>query len=369
MPYGTLNVDKIVNDNGVTFAGLYGFKNRIINGGMVIDQRNAGASVTVNNASNNTFSVDRWQGAGETLDGVFTLQRSTVAPVGFTNSLLATVTTADASIGASQRYFVQQRVEGFNWADLGWGAADAQSATLSFWVRSSITGTYGGSMRNSAGNRSYPFTYAISAANTWEYKTVIVTGDTTGTWLSDNGIGVFVTLGLGVGSSLSGTAGSWAASSLWSATGATNWISTNGATFYITGVQLERGSTATSFDFRPYGTELMLCQRYYYQISPAASNSLFGLAFAASSTQAGMPISSPVTMRATPTLTQTGTASDYKLNIPGSTTCSSVPTLDGISNQQIQQVTFTVASGLTSATCVQPRSNSSTAYLGLSAEL
>jgi hypothetical protein len=262
-----------------TFAGTAAMassflRNRIINGDMRIDQRNAGASVTVNNASNNTFSVDRWQGAGETSDGVFTLQRSTVAPTGFTNSLLATVTTADASVGASQRYFIQQRIEGFNTADFGWGAAGALSVTLSFWVRSSVTGTYGGSMRNSAGDRSYPFTYSISAANTWEYKTVTVSGDTTGTWLTDNGSGVLVTWGLGVGSSLSGTAGAWSASGLWSATGATNWISTNGATFYLTGVQLEVGTAATPFERRQYGQELALCQRYFQRFS-AFSGSTF----------------------------------------------------------------------------------------------
>jgi hypothetical protein len=181
--------------------------------------------------------------------------------------MLATVTTADASIGASQRYFVQQRIEGFNTADLGWGAAGALSVTLSFWVRSSLTGTFGGSVRNSAGDRSYPFTYSISAANTWEQKSVTIAGDTTGTWVTNNGIGMFVTWGLGVGSSLSGTAGAWAASGLWSATGAVNVIATNGATFYITGVQLEVGTVATPFEREIYSNTLAKCQRYFQSMN------------------------------------------------------------------------------------------------------
>lgn len=238
-------------------------RNRIINGAMMIDQRNAGASVTVNSSSSNVFSVDRWQGAGETTDGVFTLQQSSVAPSGFINSILATVTTADASIGASQRYFIQQRIEGLNIADLGWGSASAKTVTLSFWVRSSLTGTFGGAVRNSAGDRSYPFTYSISAANTWEQKSITIAGDTTGTWLTTNGIGMMVTWGLGVGSALSGTAGSWAGTNYWSATGAVSVIGTNAATFYLTGVQLEVGSVATPFERRLYPQELAMCQRYY----------------------------------------------------------------------------------------------------------
>jgi hypothetical protein len=177
--------------------------------------------------------------------------------------LIATVTTADASIGSTQRYLIQQRIEGFNVADLGWGTASAQSVTISFWVRSSVTGTFGGSLRNSAGDRSYPFSYTISAANTFEYKTITVAGDTTGTWLTDNSAGIFLTFSLGAGSSLKGTANTWAASSFWAATGSVDLISTLNATFYITGVQLERGSVATSFDFRSIGQELLLCQRYY----------------------------------------------------------------------------------------------------------
>lgn len=235
------------------------YRNRIINGAMMIDQRNA---VTTIDGTNSTYSVDRWAGADAT-DGVFTLQKSTTAPAGFINSLLATVTTADSSLGATQRSLIIQYIEGQNVADLGWGTANAQAVTLSFWVRSSLTGTFGAALLNSAEDRSYPFNYTISSANTWEYKTVTIPGDTSGTWLTTNGIGIGVHFNLGTGSTYSGTANTWAATRYYTPTGATSVIGTLNATFYITGVQLEKGSTATSFDYRPYGTELALCQRYF----------------------------------------------------------------------------------------------------------
>lgn len=268
MPYGTLNVDKIVNDNGVTFAGLYGFKNRIINGGMVIDQRNAGASVTQTTAL--LYPVDRFVINGS-VTSKFTAQRSTTAPPGFPNSLLIT-SSAATTPGSTDYYLLRQAIEGFNTADFAFGSASAQSITLSFWVRSSLTGTFGGSFINQAANRWYVFSYSISAANTWEYKTITVAGDTSGTWATDNTVGLYIDFSMGAGASLLGAAGSWGSSILRGVTGQTNLVATNGATFYITGVQLEKGSTATSFDFRPYGTELMLCQRYYEALSANAGS-------------------------------------------------------------------------------------------------
>ena len=246
-----------------TYAQYTGFKNRIINGDMRIDQRNAGASVT---PTDGQYTVDRWN-AGLTQASKFSIQQSSVAPAGFTNSLLVTSLSA-YSVASGDLFRVSQYIEGFNASDLGWGAAGAQSVTLSFWVRSSLTGTFSGALLNSAVNRSYPFTYTISAANTWEQKSVTIVGDTSGTWLTTSGIGIRVGFSLGAGSSFSGTAGAWAASTLTAATGATSVVGTSGATFYITGVQLEAGSTATSFDRRPYGTELALCQRYFYKTFP-----------------------------------------------------------------------------------------------------
>lgn len=255
-----------------SYGGIDGsalmFRNRIINGDMRIDQRNAGAAVTVNTALNVVFSSDRWQARGKASAGVFTLQQSSVAPPGFSNSIVATVTTAATPTG-SDVYFIQQRIEGFNIADLAQGSATASSFTLSFWVRSSVTGTHGGSVGNNV-DRSLPFSFTINAANTWEYKTITISGCPDGTWNTTNGVGLIVHFSMGT--TLKGTANAWGNYN-YAPTGSVDLISTNGATLYITGVQLEAGAVATPFERRPYGTELALCQRYYeksYNIDVAA---------------------------------------------------------------------------------------------------
>ena len=290
----------INGDTGITQAGEFdsdstmGFKNRIINGAMVIDQRNAGASVTFDGSATK-FPVDRFGGFEDT-DGEMTGQQDSSAPTGFTSSVKLTTTTADASLGATQRVIFRQLIEGQNVSDLAWGTASAATVTISFWVRSSLTGTHGGAVTNSAQNRSYPFTYSISVADTWEYKTIIIAGDTSGTWLTTNGIGIRLIFGMGVGSTYSGTAGAWAGTRYESATGAVSVIGTLNATWYITGVQLEKGSTATSFDFRSYGTELALCQRYYL-----VGNVRFRATLVSGSIET--TYSFPVQARATPTVT------------------------------------------------------------------
>jgi hypothetical protein len=240
-------------------------RNRIINGDMRIDQRNAGAAVTVNAAATKYYAVDRFDGSGQTADGVYTLQQVTDAPTGFKNSLKATVTTADASIGASQVYNVTHRIEGYNVADLMLGISSTQQFTLSFWVKSSVTGAFGGSVGNNV-DLSNPFSYTISAANTWEYKTVTFTSPASGTWDYTTGSGLLVVWSLGGGTSTKGTAGTWANYPT-SPTGSVNLISTLSSTWQITGVQLEAGSAATPFERRQYGQEFALCQRYYERLS------------------------------------------------------------------------------------------------------
>jgi hypothetical protein len=249
-----------------TQAQYTGFKNRIINGAMVIDQRNAGAVVTPVSETV-TFITDRFYFIRSSTTSP-TLQQSTDAPAGFTNSLLFT----NANTGATPTYAqVVHNIEGFNTADLGWGTANAQAITVSFRVKSSLTGTFSVAFRNYANNRSYVTTYAISAANTWETKTVTIPGDTSGTWLTNNGIGIRLYMSLGAGSDFTGTANAWgAAGRTASTTGTASVIGTLNATWQITGVQLEKGSTATSFDYRPYGTELALCQRYCRTLDSAS---------------------------------------------------------------------------------------------------
>lgn len=250
----------------VNSPNTFGFKNRIINGAMVIDQRNAGASVTQTLTA--LYPVDRFLIIGS-VASKFTAQQnagSVTPPAGYINYLGITSSSA-YTVGVAETFNFQQRIEGLSIADLAWGTASAATVTLSFWVRSSLTGTFGGSLRNSALDRSYPFTYTIASANTWTQASVTIAGDTTGTWLTTNGIGVSVIFSVGAGTGQSGTAGAWAATNYTSATGATSVVGTNGATWYVTGVQLEKGSTATSFDYRPYGTEFQLCQRYYEKAS------------------------------------------------------------------------------------------------------
>ena len=308
----TPTIDKINTSVANTSLGAGNasiMKNRIINGAMVIDQRNAGASVTPVNAG---YTLDRWFFSLSQASKLTCQQNagSVTPPVGFTNYLGVTSSSA-YSVGASELFVLRQNIEGFNVADLGWGTANAKTITVSFWVRSSLTGTFGGTFRNSAGNRFYPFSYTITTANTWEYETITIAGDTSGTWATNNTSGIELFFSLGSGSTVSGTAGSWGSTVYYSATGATSVVGTSGATFYITGVQLEVGTSATGFEYRQYQQELALCQRYYARFNALAS------------TTARVGTNSlPVPMRASPTVAATfdaGTGATYTplTSVPG----------------------------------------------------
>ena len=240
------------------------FRNIIINGDMSIDQRNGGSSVTVGTV-NPLYTLDRMP-VQSSQSSKFSIQQnagSVTPPTYFKNYIGATSLSA-YTVASGDYFTIRQGIEGSNIINLAWGTSDAKTVTLSFWVRSSLTGTFGGSFTNSAFNRSYPFSYTITSANTWEKKSITVAGDTSGTWLTTNGVGIYVTFGLGVGSTYSGTSGAWSASGLLSATGATSVVGTNAATFYMTGLQLEAGTAASDFEFLPYDINLQRCQRYYY---------------------------------------------------------------------------------------------------------
>ena len=313
MAYGTINADLMTTSDGVSSSGLYGFKNRIINGAMVIDQRSNGSSTSVQ-ASAQYVSCDRW-GVYNTQNSKCTVQQnagSVTPPAGFKNYIGITSSSAYSSL-AGDIFVLYQPIEGYNVADFGFGSAGASSITISFWVRSSLTGTFGGSLQAASNARTYPFTYTISAANTWEQKSVTIAGDISGSWNTTNGVGLTVNFNLGTGTTNSGPAGAWSSTGYFSATGATSVVGTNGATFYITGVQLEKGSTATSFDYRPFGTELGLCQRYYHKSYPqttAPADSAAGAALgmgasviADANSVYSPSIPYPICMRATPTFT------------------------------------------------------------------
>jgi hypothetical protein len=360
--------DKITFSDGSTVgSGWSGMKNRIINGAMQIDQRNAGASVTIGDA----FPVDRWN-CFENGSMAFTAQRSTTAPAGFTNSLLITTTTA-ASPAASSRSQLGQVIEGYNISDLGWGTANAQPVTLSFWVRSSLTGQFGGAVANYTTTRSYPFSYTISVANTWEQKSITIAGDTTGTWNTENSGGITLTFDLGMGSDLLGTAGSWAGVNYRGAIGDVKLSETNGATFYITGVQLEKGSTATSFDYRPYGTELQLCMRYFQMLASGNDSIVGGVYICQSSGSATAPntdLMLPVPMRTTPSAYQSSSTTwrfngaTNDVNVVGS---FSVTTNTSPYNTSIRlNFSTSVNAGASAVTRIY---TTPTGYFGLTAEL
>ena len=353
--------------NGLTFsdgssqatAWVPGMRNRIINGDFRIDQRNAGASVT---PASGSYLVDRFFYLASQASK-FTFQQnagSVTPPVGFNKYLGATVAST-VSISSSDFFIVQQSIEGLNVPDLSWGTANAAAVTLSFKVYSSLTGTFGGVLRNSAGDRNYPFSYTVASANTWTTVSVTIAGDTTGTWLTTNGIGIQVVWGLGVGSTYSGTAGSWSATPYLSATGAVSVVGTSGATFYITGVQLEKGSTATSFDYRPYGTELALCQRYYWK----GTNSIWGTWLSGGGSVV-LTINNPVPMRANPSYTKGGTSAFYSYTVSDASNI----TYSSIRQQSVNsaQVDFTTTGGGSSAGGL-PGYTYSGGYIDVSAEL
>jgi len=273
MAYGLINADIHSDSQGGVLAPISSvMRNRIINGQMQIDQRNAGASVATSTTSAYTYCLDRYA-YYTTAASKFTVQQnagSITPPSGF-NYYLGITSTSAYSPSASDIIILRQPIEAVNVGDLGWGTANAKTVTLSFQVYSSLTGTFSGYLSNYNGSRDYPFTYTVSSANTWTPISVTITGDTSGTWLltnTGNSIGINVGFNLGSGSTYLGSANAWSGTTYFGATGSVNVVGTNGATFYITGVQLEKGSSATGFEYRQYGTELVLCQRYFEMTFP-----------------------------------------------------------------------------------------------------
>jgi len=323
--YSKLNLsNSIVNADisstaGITLNKISGnptFRNRIINGDMVIDQRNSGASIN-NTSSAGLYSLDRWNPYGSQASK-YSIQQNASAvtrPAGF-NYYLGITSLSAYTVGSTEEFSINQSIEGYNVADLDFGNANAKTITLSFWVRSSLTGTFGGAIRNSAGNRSYPYSYTISSANTWEKKTITITGDTTGTWLKTNGTGFLVGWSLGCGSSSQGTAGAWTAGNIVAPTGETRIVSNNGATFYITGVQLEAGTSATDFEFLPIDVNLGRCYRYYWNLVNGTDNSI-SLGAYETATALNVVMNFPVSMRTGPTLDSTSGTDYYKINRNG----------------------------------------------------
>jgi hypothetical protein len=371
MAYGTVNADVIgtsVSGSNLGAGNASIMKNRIINGSMVIDQRNAGASLTVPLNFFLTYSLDRWSPLAS-VASKYTVQQnagSVTPPVGFNNYLGATSSSA-YSVVAGDYFGIGQRIEGFNFADLNWGTANAKTITISAWVYSSLTGTFGGVVQNSAQTRSYPFTYSISTANTWTQISVTIAGDTSGTWIgATNGVGLTLVFSIGTGSTLSGTAGAWAASNYVSATGATSVVGTSGATFYITGVQLEVGSSATGFEYVNYQTSLANCQRYYWQQNSETSFAGIASGQMNATTTARLTLRYPQIMRAIPTVSMTSYAS-FVVNQGGTDITPSAMTPYANSQSVLMDITTTAGTAGRGATLIF--GNVSTGSIQATAEL
>jgi hypothetical protein len=371
MPYGTVNAEQMTTQSGYTLGAgnASSFKNRIINGAMVIDQRNA-AGVVPTSAGTQNFVVDRFKML-YTQTSKMTGQQSSTAPIGFNKSTV--ITSSSAYSVLSTDYFIYtQYIEGYNIVDFSWGTVNAKPVTLSFWVYSSLTGTFGGALGNGAGTRSFPFSYTINSANTWEQKTITVTGETTGTWDSNTGTGLAIYMSLGSGSTYSTTAGSWVNGLYISSTGATSVVGTNGATWYLAGVQLEVGTVATSFDTRSYGTELALCQRYFYKNQNTNGSASYPIMLQAYSSSAafGKILDLPVTMRAVPTAATTATSGTFTPSTASgnNTTAFSGTIIESCTVNTLATGAWTGSSGLVAgnATVVAMPNN---AFVTASAEL
>jgi len=308
-----------------TAATGFGFKNRIINGDMRIDQRNAGANTT---PSNGSYTLDRWR-VQASQSSKFAVQQnsgSVTPPSGFKN-YLGVLSASAYSVLTNDYFGINQFVEAYNMADFDWGSATAKAVTLSFWVRSSLTGQFGGAIRTGDGsNYSYPFVYTINAANTWEQKAITIPGPTSGTWGTGNAVGLDVWFSLGTGSTYTGTASTWAASNYVNATGSVSVVGTSGATWYVTGVQLEKGSTATSFDYRDYGNELRMCQRYCVVYGDSGQYTHLGIGTAYNATALNITVGVPVPMRTGPALSTVTSGGNWLNAYVGASGTTSNPT-------------------------------------------
>lgn len=303
-------------------------------------------------------------------------QQVTDAPAGYRNSVKFTVSTAQGSPGASDELSVLMPIEGVRASRLALGTASAASTSFAFWVKAHRTGTYSGSLRNSAKNRSYPFTFAVSAADTWEFKTVTVSGDTSGAWLNDTGVGIYLNICIAGGASRVGTAGAWAGSDYSGVTGTTNGLAATTDTFQVTGLIVLPGielpaSDRAPFIMRPFEQELMLCKRHLQRIPgmAAAANVLLGVGQAYSTTNAVAYLQYACEMRAAPTLAVSSAAHFSAVDATFSTAIAATALSLAYTGLDRTRLSVTVASGLAAGNATMILSNTTSATLDLNARL
>ena len=373
--------NNILTNGGYDAADLVGavgggtnFRNIIINGDMQVAQRSTSvASIT----SGGYYTLDRFRlGIGSL--GTFTMSQSTDVPsgYGFSSSLKLDCTTADATPSAGDIMRLSQFFEGQNLQYLKKGTANAVSLTASFWVKSTKTGTFIVELYDVDNTRTISKSYTVSVSNTWEFKTVTFAGDTTGAFGNDNASSLEINFFLGAGTTYtSGTLQTnWGAEvSANRAVGQVNIADSTSNDFLITGVQLEAGTSATDFEFLPIDVNLLRCQRYLFAIKSSEHSDgycRFIVGDIESTTVITTTCTLPVKMRATPTLTGTGTASNYAIYSGGTVyTCSANPVIASANPQTVCVVAY-VSSGLTIGTGgALLANNNNTAYLYFGAEL
>jgi len=330
--------------------GIFIFKNRIINGNFLIDQKQAGASKSITGTAGSTtdFIGDRWVTSNQVGYATsISMQVVSDAPTGFTKSLKLTVT----ALGSYNFIWTSQTIEGNNISDFAFGTSAAKNLMLSFWVKSSRTGMFGGNINNAAATpaRSYVFSYTINAANTWEFKTVSIPKETSGTWRSDHLAGMNVYFSHAA--TTTATAGSWYPTTYNGAAGQTNIVSYSGATWQITGVQLEVGSYNTTFNYRPITVEQNLCNRYYYKIFPQDyPKMLLANGYRRGTSGASFTLDFPEKMRVVPLLEVNSTTDNYAVVYFDTTpnlSITAAPTINSYSTSSTGVVDVTTTTTMT----------------------
>ena len=344
----TTNGNLAISNQGTGGIAIDGMPHRnfIQNGDFRIVQR-ATSSAT---PADGEYLIDRWKWWRTGSAGVAAMSQDTDVPtvaeagVDYGYSLKLDVTTADGSIAAADYYYFEQMIEGLDWASMGYGGSNALTTTVQFWVKSTKTGVFSVSYGNSAVDRSYPAEYTVSSSNTWEKKTVTIAGDSTGTWLTTNGIGNRLRFTLAMGSNRTGTANQWNAANDIASTNQVNAMDSTSNNFFITGVQVEVGAQSSDFEQRDYASELARCNRFFFQYNQNVGDHQreHWSSQNVSTTQSDVAIQYPVAMRAAPTFS-TGSAADWRIN---QTNCSAIPATVNAIHEAGCRVRFTIASGL-----------------------
>ena len=360
------------NINGTQIGGR---RNKIINGGMTVSQRQTSST------SSSVFVVDRFKAEVTQMDELAqTLEQSSDAPDGFGKSLKITTTTPETAIAANEQFRIQTKLEGQDFQDLAYGGSSAKTITISFYVKASVTGTFGFTVyRAESTARVITAPYTISSADTWERKIITIPGDTAGAAITNDTSERFRLMwGLAAGSNFTTASASWgnySSANLLGGHVTNTLVTTDNATWQLAGVQLEVGSQATAFEHRSFGEELSLCQRYYYRHATGADTSSDYSIATFATYQAndifGM-VDMPVTMRANPSIDQVTGTSYYKVYRDGGSDAfdsfggvwSASPTCVGLNANS-----GTGVSGCTAGHATFVKTNNTSAYLAFSAEL